>query len=235
MIEKWVHIECIFNNKWGLKIINEINKAVKEGRMESPSDTFYDYSMSIAIRLDLIGRLLQRLSRHFSEIEKYIVDVKDEYIFTQSKDGFALRIDEELKLDLLIDIDAFLFEVNSCCELLGQYMYELYSALGISISKENIGITQAKILKEKKINTSWFRKLDESRNFFIHNAAPYIAIDVTKNESKNLIIMKENLKNFTDQRKYITITTLVEIREGFRSSLPIFQEHLIDCVRSASR
>ncbi|MDQ0170586.1 hypothetical protein [Paenibacillus tundrae] len=234
MIEKWIHIECIFINKWGSKIINEIHKAVKEGRMERPDDLFYGYSMSIAIRLDLIGRLVQRLTKHFVEIENYLIDVKEEYIFTQKNDGFALRINDDLKLDLLIDIDAFLFEVNSCCELLGQYMYELYTALGIPLSRDKIGKTQAEILRGKGIDTSWFRKLDDSRNFFIHHAAPYIAIDVTDYESKNLIIMKDNLKTFTDPKKYMTLATLVEIREGFRKSLSIFQEHLINCVSSAS-
>ncbi|MEF7438279.1 hypothetical protein V4V36_13565 [Paenibacillus lautus] len=235
MINKWVHIECIFHNKWGLKILNEINNAIKENRMEKPSEAFNDYSMSIAIRLDLISRLLQRITQHLGGLNEYLKDVNEEYIYTQEKEGFALFIVDELKLDILIDIDAFLFEVNSCCELLGLYMYELFIALGISIEKKQIGMIQAKILKDKKVDATWFRKLDGSRNFFIHNAAPYIAIDITDNKNQNLIIMKENLKTFTDPTKYITLTTLVEIREGFKNALPVFQDHLIDCVRSATK
>jgi len=93
MINKWVHIECIFHTQWGLKILNEINNAIKENRMEKPSEAFNDYSMSIAIRLDLISRLLQRITQHLGGLNEYLKDVKEDYIYTQEKEGFALFID----------------------------------------------------------------------------------------------------------------------------------------------
>jgi hypothetical protein len=235
MIEKWIHIECIFKNKWGLKILAEINKAINENRMETPSDAFYDYSMSIAIRIDLIDRLLRRITSHLQIISKEIIKITEDNIFTQDKEGYVFYIDDDLKLDLLIDIDAFLFEINSCCELLGMYLFELYNALEISIDKGKVGITLARILREAGTDISWFRKLDDCRNFFIHTGAPYIAIDVTDDDNKNLIIMKENLKSFTDPNKYLTLTHLVQIREGFKVSLPVLQQHLIHSVSNAQK
>lgn len=109
MIDKWVHIECIFNNKWGLKILTEIHRAINENRIEKPSEVFYDYSMAIAIRLDLINRLLQRLTRSLQIISKEISKVTDKHIFTNEKEGYAFYLnDDDVKLDLLVDIDAFL-------------------------------------------------------------------------------------------------------------------------------
>lgn len=235
MIEKWVHFECIFRNKWGLKVITEIQKAIKEGRIDRPSNAFNDFSMSIAIRLDLIDRLLKRLTNSIQMLSKEVMNVTEEHIFTRDNEGYALFINEDLKLDLLIDIDAFLFEINSCCELFGQYIYELYTAIGMSIHKDKTGQELARILRATSNDTLWFKVLDESRNFFIHNGAPYIALDITNEKYMNIIIMKENLKSFEDSKKYITLNDLVNIREGFKKSLPILQEHLITCVSSASK
>lgn len=235
MIEKWVHFECIFRNKWGLRIITEIHKATKEGRIATLSDDFYDFSMSIAIRLDLIDRLLKRLTNSIQLLSKEIMNVSEEHIFTQDKEGYALFINDDLKLDLLIDIDAFLFEINSCCELFGQYIYELYTAIGISINKDRTGQELARILRVASSDTAWFRILDESRNFFIHNGAPYIALDITDEKNMNIIIMKENLKSFEDSKKYITLHDLVNIRKGFKKSIQLLQDHLITCVSSASK
>ncbi|MGQ3480837.1 hypothetical protein [Paenibacillus sp. TY11] len=206
-----------------MRVITEIHKAIKEGRIATPSDEFNDFSMSIAIRLDLIDRLLKRLTNSIQLLSKEVMNVSEEHIFTQDKEGYALCINDDLKLDLLIDIDAFLFEINSCCELFSQYIYEFYTAIGISIHKDKTGQELARILRVASSDTAWFRVLDESRNFFIHNGAPYIALDITDEKNMNIIIMKENLKSFENSRKYITLHDLVNIREGFKNSLSIFK------------
>lgn len=46
--------------------------------------------------------------------------------------------------------------------------------------------------------------------------------------------MKENLRSFEDPNKYLTLTDLVDIREGFINSLSIIQEHLITLVSKAT-
>ncbi|RAR41048.1 hypothetical protein DP091_26025 [Paenibacillus sp. MDMC362] len=100
-----------------------------------------------------------------------------------------------MKLDLLLDIDAFLYEINSCCDLFGQYIYKLYTAIGISILKDKTGQELARIFTVASNDTAWFRVLDESGNFFIQNGTPYIALDITDEKNKNPNTISNNINN----------------------------------------
>lgn len=231
MIKEWIHIECIFINNWVLPIHNEINEALKIQKIETPSEVFYETAMSISIRIDMIIRLFKRMTEHLQKLNDIVIKHTDEHVNTIDHDAYVLYVDEDLKLDLLIDIDAFLFEINSCCELLSRYITELYKTKGQSLDHGQAGKLQARILKKAGIDASWFTQLDMSRNFFIHNGAPYIAIDITNKPSYNLLIMKENLKSFEDPSKFLTLTTLVNIREGFLKSLPELRKYLIEFIK----
>lgn len=231
MIKKWIHIECTFINNWVLPIHNEINEAFQLQKIEAPSEVFYEIAMSISIRIDMIIRLIKRMTDHIQQLYDIVVIHTDEHVQTMDHDAYALNVKEDLKLDLLIDIDAFLFEINSCCELLSRYIIELYKTKGQSLDHNQAGKLQARIIKNAGIDASWFKELDMGRNFFIHNGAPYIAIDVTKKPSYNLLIMKENLRSFEDPSRYLTLTTLVNIREGFLKSLPELRKYLIEFIK----
>ncbi|MGG3283604.1 hypothetical protein [Paenibacillus solani] len=231
MISEWIHIECIFINKWVLPIQNEINEAIKISKIEEPTDEFYESAMAISIRIDMIIRLFRRMTEDLERLNEVVIGHKDEHVNTNDHEAYGLYVDDDLKLDLLIDIDAFLFEINSCCELLSKFIIELFKAKGQSIDQGQVGRLQARILRDSGIDASWFKQLDDSRNFFIHNGAPYIAVDVTNKPSYNLIIMKENLKVFDDLDKFLTLTTLVSIRDGFLESLPALQKYLIEFIK----
>lgn len=70
---------------------------------------------------------------------------------------------------------------------------------------------------------------DRLRNFFIHEAAPYIAIDISGGSNKyELQIMKENLKIFENKEKFITLSELIEIVQGFIKAKPFIQDDLVD-------
>jgi len=77
--------------------------------------------------------------------------------------------------------------------------------------------------------TAWMGKLKDLRGFFTHNAAPYIAVDITESSNPELIIMRENIINIAeaDREKYIRLSEISEIIQGFMEAKTILQDHLI--------
>ena len=90
-----------------------------------------------------------------------------------------------------------------------------------------VGLKIKSVIENAKQNPSWFSVLAGHRNFFIHEAAPYIAIEISSGTgSYELLIMREHLKSFKDNKKFIRLSELNEIVQGFINSKPIIQYDL---------
>jgi hypothetical protein len=106
---------------------------------------------------------------------------------------------------------------------------KLYNHVGISLTKDEAGLRIKKIIESKGHDTKWFQDLDSHRNFFIHEGAPYFAIDVSRGrQNYDLLIMKENLKTFKDYSKFVRLSELNAIVQGFISARHTLQQHLIE-------
>ena len=150
-----------------------------------------------------------------------------EHEFSEKKNGYSYKIDDDLKFTLLVDIDSLLFELNACCELMMRLFEALYRHVGNPIQKNQTGLVIKKVLDEAGQNPDWFVILDTHRNFFMHKGAPYIAVDLTKAPMYDLLIMKTNLFEFTDPSKFFTLSKLNYIVQGFVAAKPIIQDDLI--------
>ena len=74
--------------------------------------------LSISTRLDMLPRIVDRLNNNVMKVFEAAKKHKIENISTKHKEGFVLDIDEDLKFNLLIDIDSLLIKLNSVCELM---------------------------------------------------------------------------------------------------------------------
>ncbi|MBW8068251.1 MAG: hypothetical protein GJU73_12540 [Ferrovum sp.] len=91
---------------------------------------------------------------------------------------------------MLADIDALLFEINATWELMKRLFGLLHAHVGRQIDAKKLGKTIGEVLSQN----DWFNLLDNHRNFFMHEGAPYIAVDLSKEpEYFDLLIMKENI------------------------------------------
>lgn len=89
-----------------------------------------------------------------------------------------------------------------------------------------------KIIESKGFDTKWFQDLDSHRNFFIHEGAPYVAVDVSKGRNEyDLLFMKENLKSFKDSSKFVRLSELDKIIQGFISARHTLQQHLVEFIQ----
>lgn len=229
MIDKWLHIEELRGDPWILPIWNSVNEAVEKGKIGILPNKVYESGLHISFRLNILPRIVKRINTEVEELYSIAEKHEDRYVFTKNKNGYGLRVDNDLKYSLLCDIDSLLFEIQSVCELMTKLFKSLYAHTDQVIDDKKIGLKIKSIIDGTGQDSSWFSELAGHRNLFIHEAAPYIAIDISGGSGHyELLIMKENLKSFEDNDKFVTMSELNGVVQGFINSKPIIQSDLIN-------
>lgn len=225
-INKWLHISDMGGDPWILHIWSAINDAVSSGKTEKLPQSTLELGMHISTRLNMLLTVKNRINLDCVELYETVKNADPKYEYTPAKRGYAFDINDDLKLNILIDIDALLFELNSCCELIGKLLKALYEHVGKPITKAP-GLILKDILNNAGIDTGWFSDLAYHRNCFMHSVAPYIIVNITNSPRYDLIITKENIKTFDNQEKFLQLSDIDNIFQGFLQSKPIIQESLI--------
>ncbi len=229
MVDKWLHLEELSGDPWILPIWGAVNEAEDKGKIKSLPNDIYATGLPISLRLNILPRIVKRMNAEVKELYSIAEKHAESYVFTETKDGYALRIDNDLKYNLICDIDSLLFEIHSVCELMTTLFKSLYSHTGQEIDEKKVGLKIKSIIDSAGQDSRWFGELAGHRNLFIHEATPYLAIDISNGPEKyELLIMKENLKSFEDDSKFVTISELNNIVQGFVNSKPLIQSDLIN-------
>jgi hypothetical protein len=236
MVTKWLHIDTDVGDPWVLPIWSAVNDAIAAKKVGPITKEESELGLHISTRLDILPYVVSRINDTVAKIYEAISDFGDEHVFTEGHQGYAMpfRNKRDLVHILLADIDALLFETNSVCELMTAFFEKLYKHVGINLKKNEAGLRIKKIIESKGFDTKWFQNLDNHRNFFIHEVAPYVAIDVSKGRKEyDLLIMKENLKSFKDSSKFVRLSELNKMVQGFISARHTLQQHLIELIQKA--
>jgi hypothetical protein len=227
-VNKWIHIEDLGGDPWVLPIWKSIHNAKESGKVKQFSPRMSEMGSHISTRLDMINYSRVILSKTLSNVYDYVnAHSSPENVFTNERESVALRVLPELKFSLLLEIDSLLFEVNAGCELMKEYLGEIYDHVGKDYDRKKLGIELKNIIEAGAGEAEWFRLLDRSRNYFSHNGTPYIAIDISKEGLSDILIMKENLKEFIDKEKFFTTNDLTKIVEGFDMAKSYLRDHII--------
>lgn len=229
MITKWLHINTSYDDFWILPIWKSVNDAVTSGKIKPIPNYIKELGLHISTRLEFFPFIIQRINSGIDQIYEVAGNHNKENIYTELIEGYALQMDRDLVYSLLIYIDSILFELNSVCELMTKLFEKLYAHVGKPINKECAGLKIKSVIEKNGKNSNWFQELDKHRNFFMHNGAPYLAIDISiVHKNYDLLIMKENINSFKDKSKFLKLSDINKIVHGFASAKPIIQQHLIN-------
>lgn len=227
MITKWLHLNELGGDPWVLPIWAAVNEAVKSGKVAPLSAEVYRLGLHVSTRLNILPRVIQRVNAGTSLLISKTKSHGPEYVVTEAQEGYAYPVDHDLKYSLLADIDTLLFELNSACELMKRLFGLLHAHVGQPIPPKRLGKAIADVLAQGTKDAGWFVCLDKHRNFFIHEGAPYLAVDLSKEpETFDLLIMKENVRIFTDPDTFVTLSEMNVIVQGFIAAKQLLQEHL---------
>lgn len=228
MITKWLHLSELGGDPWVLPIWGAVNEAVKSGKVPALSSEVYRLGFHVSIRLNILPRVVQRMNSSTSLLYAKTKEHGPEYVFTEAQEGYAYPLNSDLKYSLLADIDALLFELNSTCELMTRLFGLLRAHVGQPIPSKQLGKAIGDVLSQGTQDPSWFELLDKHRNFFTHEGAPYIAVDLSNGPATlDVLIMKENIKVFTDPDTFVSLSEINFIVQGFIAARRQLQGYLV--------
>ena len=224
-IKKWLHLSDSGEPAWNVRIRTAIAHA---GRGELPYEVDV-LGYSITLKLRMLSRSLNRLNEQCRKLFERARDHDARHIYSAEnpKGGEAFKIDNDLQYELMLDVESLLFELDSTCEFITKFLGGVYDHLGIQHTKKNLGQDIGKIIAREDGDNSWYTLLSKERNFYIHEGAPYHAIDVS-GDTYDLIIMKDNLENFDDVTKYTTLSELDRVVKGLDHGARVIRDHILD-------
>jgi len=141
---------------------------------------------------------------------------------------YAIEVDEKLTRAFLLDVDSLLFEFESCCELITKFVAKVHTLAGDDVEDSRAGEKVKEIVVAAGTDISWYTALVRDRSHFIHNAAPWLAIDLSEPSSPDILIMKENLREFSNTEQFVRLSDLRGVVGGFVESVVVLQKHLIE-------
>lgn len=232
MITKWLHLSELGGDPWVLPIWAAVNEAVKSGKVPPLLPEVYRLGLHVSVRLNILPRVVQRVNSNTSLLYEKTKKHGPEYVFTLAKEGYVYPLDNDLKYSLLADIDALLFEFNSACELMTRLFGLLRAHVDQPIPPKQLGKAISDVLSQGTQNDSWFVLLDKHRNFFTHEGAPYIALDLSNEPATmDILIMKENIKTFTNPDTFVSLSEINLIVQGFIAARRQLQDYLVSLFR----
>lgn len=234
--KKFIHISYIAKDKWAIPIWTVINNYEKKGKLiplgREDREELGNIAVAISIKLDLLPFIIEQINEKakvlYKEVRKKKVLLYEELKKRNKNiERYALSIDNNIKIPLLVDIDSLLFELYSCCELMESFVKKVLRKIcKKKISSHNYVET---ILQQNGGNKVWLEKLKNIRHCFAHYGAPWIAICLDKEPQYELLIIKE--KNFSDSTKFIRLSELDEILKKFVKMKEFLVNYLIDEIK----
>jgi len=95
-----------------------INKAVADSRMTDPGQDIDELACHLSTKLDMLPRTETRIRKNCHALKKEVQQRDPCNDYQNGRNGKALNVANDLKYELLIDIDSLIFELKSCCELI---------------------------------------------------------------------------------------------------------------------
>lgn len=226
-VARWLELVMLGGDPWILPIWSAAHDAARAGRIPQLTDALRQLGLHISIRLDLLPHVARRINQETSEVYERARDHGPEHVFTQTAQGYAFPVDDDLKYRLIADIDALLFEVNACWELMRTFFQLVRAHVGQPVVGARDRVTDELKLALGGVSDEWFGWLDRQRNFVAHEGMPYLSIDVTNDGAWELLVTKEHPTTFADPKKFFRFSELVEVARGFNGAKQALQAHLI--------
>lgn len=227
MVTKWLHLTELGGDPWVLPIWAAVNQAIEAKRAQPISRDLSELGVHVSARLNILPRIAVRINAEAKSLLDAARNHKPEHIFIEGKSGVTLPVDNDLKYQLIADINAFLFEVNAAAELMRKFFQLLHALAGKPIPDNELTRALREALEKADVPRDWFAMLDRDRNFVTHKGTPYLAIDISDARAWGLLVMKENLVKFDDPEKFFSLSDLQAIADGFLNAKAALQTHLI--------
>jgi len=176
-----------------------------------------ELALAIATRLAMIMQVEVRLRERCSALVREIDESGKVESLLSNRSCYRTN-DEGLPFDICAAADCCLVEWRSLYEVMRKFATTFAKKiLGTKISDSQID----SVVEQAGVPIDWIDRLRKNRNLFVHQTAPWIALEVTNREPLecSIVIMKENIATLDDAEKIITEAELIEISNRLRHSV----------------
>lgn len=139
-------------------------------------------------------------------------------------------VKRDLFIETISNVESYIMQSIACWELWKKHFSSVYNYVNdCHLDKEGIHAIIDKLHNNK--DPEWRKKLTKIRNLIEHEGSLNIAVDLNRSVSENrekwqLIFMKKNLHDFRETKKYFTFQDLIEMHEGYFSSIRIIRSEI---------
>ena len=217
--KKVLHVNYIFGNPFTIPIAGELNNLQKVMKKNIFTNEYKNLALSLENKLQYLPYITKRCMSKHSKI-RYLVNNRNR------SNKRAIMIANDLKYKLTIDIDSFLYETVSVCELLEKYSDYIFD----KILNNKIDVIRffEQMFREASIDTAWHSLLGKHRNAYIHNTSLFFDIKLTDNGDFEDIILNDYYHN---KKKEFSFKELNNIFQGMRTLLLLVGDSLLKSIR----
>jgi hypothetical protein len=208
--------------------LHQSSSITLRGRMDTWGDTpLREMGLALSTKLAMLSQTVNRFDHQLQRLAGYLKKDDEKINECLHKDASYMVPDKELPYEILVDIDSFLFESRSTYEIIGHFLSEFIKRiLGLEVSESEL----KEMLASQGIDIRWIEELRKGRILFFHRTAPWIALEINSiNPLKfELLVLKRDVKEFTDTDDYFHFDQLREIYQGFGSSMGAMYQWVLD-------
>jgi hypothetical protein len=232
MAIQYLHINYTPSGGWVLPIMARLLNGADE-RLRAAFDQWSDTPLkelgfAITTRMHMLGRCLRRLNARVGDLRTELNSDIPQLEECLSK-GYAFTLqDKELTYELLLEMDSFVFETRSLYEIMGKFLVALFRALfDRTVTEPEL----QSLLSTAGTDTRWIAELRENRKLFFHETAPWLAVQVQReNMILDPIFLKKQTSTF-DLDDFVDFATLREIYDGFVNSATELHRYIMEQIR----
>jgi hypothetical protein len=137
-----------------------------------------DLGVSVSAKAVMLHRIAGRIDGSFKRLRAEL-RANEPQIRSLVESGRAYRVAEDsVDIDILIDIDAFIFEAHSFLELLVDFMRIFYSNFLLEQFPARTVRNLPEAFTSDDVDGTWIATLEKTRSIFIHDEAPWLALNL---------------------------------------------------------
>ncbi len=235
MQAEFMHIDWYAPSAGGITSLwtrlNQSSSLTLRGRAENLQGTeTSELALAFITKLEMLREIVGRLDEEIRQLNDSVAnDASGEVDKCIAEEWVYTLPDPRLPFRVLADLDSFLYQTKSACEVMAGFAMALFRDIlgkrpGIkAVKKEFI-----QFLSDASVDMGWYTSLEKLRNLFIHNTAPWLAVKRISDQPVrfDLVLLKKNVRTFDNPDEWVELDEYRKIHSGFTESLPVYLQWL---------
>ncbi len=211
-------VEYLAADHWVLPVWGAVFKAESQKRIPRLSRNqrlkMRNLGLSITLKREFVRHLMKLLKPQLIGLRDFLNNTE------LPEPKFAIRVPADIRNNILVYMDALLFELQSVIELTEQ------------VAKFCLGLTSLPGKKRaewvKRYFRGWWRtRIKNARNLYTHQSAPYFDLDFDRAPEYDLLFTVKHPEEIKKPSDYIRFNDILEAAQGMFDATTSVKEKVV--------